>query len=265
MYINDTGYYPGCRWQGASDNPSTGTPNFAVWPTRLRMYMGNQPGVQNVFYCPSEDSSYQWTAQPPTYTPGPGAPYIAEDCDSGSGYRPGEYLLTEASRRWSYGYNDWGSWDGDNRNTAWGASANTIPFPTSGTFLDHGFGADLWNSPTHPGIGSNGQTAGVYVISSELKASQVHHASEVIIIGDNNAAINGGDGYNMNLDPCNPNEAPGVIHRDGANLLYCDGHVAWKPQKALVLYNLTNINLPVRYGTAAWAENSPQWNHDFQP
>jgi prepilin-type processing-associated H-X9-DG protein/prepilin-type N-terminal cleavage/methylation domain-containing protein len=265
MYINDTGYYPGCRWQGSSDNPPSGAPNFAVWPTRLRMYMGNQPGVQNVFYCPSEDSSYEWTAQPPTgYSPLP-TPFTAEDCDTGSGYRPNEYLLTEASRRWSYGYNDWGSWDFHNLGTTWQASANTIPWPKAGVFLCHGFGADLWNSPSTNPPTTNSNLGTCTIISSELKASQVHHASEVIIIGDNNAQITGGDGYNMNLDPCNPNEAPGVIHRGGANLLYCDGHVAWKPQKALVLYNTTNLNLAIRYGTATWDQNSPQWNHDFQP
>ncbi len=264
MYIDDTAYYPGCRWQGASDNPSTGAPHFAVWPTRLRMYMGNQPGVQNVFYCPSEDSSYQWTTLPPTYTPGPGAPYIAEDCDSGSGYRPGEYLLTELGRRWSYGYNDWGSWDFNNLGTAWQATANSIPWPQSGVFLCRGFGADLWNSPTSPG--SNSHLGSCSIISSELKASQVHHASEVIVIGDNNAAITGGDGYNMNLDPCNPEEAPGVIHRGGANLLYADGHVAWKPQKLLVLYNIANPNIAAgRYDNAVWGQISPQWNHDFLP
>jgi prepilin-type processing-associated H-X9-DG protein len=267
MYVNDTGYYPGCRWEGSQDNPPSGAPNFAVWPTRLRMYMGNQPGVQNVFYCPSEDSSYQWTAQAPTYTPGPVAPFYAEDCDSGSGYRLNEYLLTEAGRRWSYGYNDWGAYDPDNIGGT-NPAVNFMPWPSGSAtsplvWISRGFGADLWNTPTNPWKGS--KLSNVWIISSELKASQVHHASEVIIIGDNNAAITGGDGYNMNLDPINPNEAPGAIHRGGANLLYCDGHVAWKSQKQLVLWNTTNFNLPIRYGTAAWAENAPQWNHDFLP
>ncbi len=259
MYIDDTGYYPGCRWEGSRDNPSTAAPNFAVWPTRLRMYMGNQQGVQNVFYCPSEDDSYKWTVQAPTnYSPIPTL-FYAEDCDSGSGYHLNEYLLTEASRRWSYGYNDWGAYDPDNRTTT--ATGRTIVWPTSGIFWCRGFGADLWNTPTNPGsVG----TLPIPVVSSELKAARVRHASEVIIIGDNNAQITGGDGYNMNLDPVNPQEAPGVIHRNGANLLYCDGHVSWKPQSALILYNIASPNIGVRQGSPQWGQNAPQWNFDFQ-
>jgi prepilin-type processing-associated H-X9-DG protein/prepilin-type N-terminal cleavage/methylation domain-containing protein len=247
MYINDTGYYPGCRWTGGSGS-------YAVWATRLRAYMGGQQGVQNVFYCPAEDSSFMWT--PSTVPP------VAQDSDTGLGYHIGESLLLEANRRFSYGYNDWGAYDPDNLTAPlpsapfenWGPLGKGIPF------LQRGFGSDLWQTASNPatrnGVGP--------IVCSELKASRVRHASEVIIIGDNNAPVVGG-GYNMNLDPVDPTQAPGIIHRGGANLLYCDGHVDWKSQKNLVLYNTTNVNLPVRYGTALWAENAPQWDNDFQP
>src|ERR1700683_3986386 len=44
MYINDTNYYPGCRWNTGMNSPAQ-TPNidYAVWPTRLLKYMGG-PG-----------------------------------------------------------------------------------------------------------------------------------------------------------------------------------------------------------------------------
>src|ERR1700683_1634933 len=91
MYIDDTQYYPGCRWQGASESPPTGAGPYAVWPTRLRAHMGGHQEVQNVFYCPAEDSSFQWTPS----TSG----FVAEDSDTGFGYHVGESLLTEAGRR----------------------------------------------------------------------------------------------------------------------------------------------------------------------
>lgn len=245
MYIDDTGYYPGCRWTGGSGS-------YAVWPTRLRAYMGGHEGVQDVFYCPSEDISFRWTVS--SVAP------VAQDSDTGFGYHVGESLLMEANRRFSYGYNDWGAYDPDNLGGS-SPTGTRENWPPVGQFQQRGFGADLWCTATNPGGLRNGVGP---IVSSELKASQVRHASEVIIIGDNNAPVVGGS-YNMNLDPVNPNEAPGIIHRGGANLLYCDGHVDWKPQKALVCYNLININFPVLPTSVQWHENAPQWDNNFQP
>jgi prepilin-type processing-associated H-X9-DG protein/prepilin-type N-terminal cleavage/methylation domain-containing protein len=229
MYCNDTNYFPGCRWQGASNTPSTGTGSYAVWPTRLRKYMG-ESGVQDVFYCPAEDSSYKWKQNDTT------AP-VAVASDTGFGYNIGESLLVEANRKFSYGYNDWGAYDpSDNLlNT-------TIQYPNP--FQQRGFGADLWNK-TLP--------------STELKASLVRHASQVIIIGDNTP----GGSYDLNLDPNNPKEAPGTIHRGGGNFLYGDGHVEWHLQKELILYNPLNPNIPPRWGSTIWGTNAPQWNNNY--
>jgi prepilin-type processing-associated H-X9-DG protein/prepilin-type N-terminal cleavage/methylation domain-containing protein len=247
MYIDDTGYYPGCRWQGASENPPTGATSYNVWSTRLRKYMGNQQGVQKVFYCPAEDSSFDWN-NGNINTP----QFDAEESDTGFGYKVGEPLLVEMNQRWSYGYNDWGAHDPTDTSPK---IKNTIPAPSS----QRGFGADLWHTPLN--------TPSTGLVSSELKAARVRHASQVIIIGDSNAPVSGGN-YNMNLDPNDPNECPGVIHRGGANFLYCDGHVEWHIQKDVILFNPANINLTsaqFRYLGPNWLMIAPQWDNDFQP
>src|SRR5215210_7002151 len=50
MYTQHYGWYPGCdAYFTGSRVPA---PHFAVWPLRLRQYMG---GEQDVFNCPSQD------------------------------------------------------------------------------------------------------------------------------------------------------------------------------------------------------------------
>jgi prepilin-type processing-associated H-X9-DG protein/prepilin-type N-terminal cleavage/methylation domain-containing protein len=236
MYVNDTGYYPGARWDLGANNPSRSNPggvsHYAVWPTRLRRYMGTS-GVQNVFYCPTEDPAlYQWKQNDTS-----GVTAVASDY--GFGYNVGESLLFE-DRFFSYGYNDWGTYDG----------GDTRFIPTlnmRNASRQRGFGADL-NNPS----------------CSELKASLLRHASQVIIIGDNTSLgpVYGG-GYCMNLDPLNPSEFPGIVHRKGGNYLYSDGHVEWHLQTDLVIYNFANKNIPPIYGSTLWRTNAPQWNNDF--
>jgi prepilin-type processing-associated H-X9-DG protein/prepilin-type N-terminal cleavage/methylation domain-containing protein len=259
MYINDTGYYPGCRAEGSGppdggvENPQRGTGHFNVWAPRLRRYMGGQQGTQKVFYCPAEDSSFDWNNGNITAPPS-GSIFYAQENDAGYGYRVGEPILQEQGQRWSYGYNDWGAYDPTDKTKVNGTM--TYPLP----YYQRGFGADLWNTVQHPG----GAPGGGPLISSELKGSQVHHASQVIIIGDNNAPVTGG-GYNMNLDPNDPTEAPGVIHRGGANFLYGDGHVEWHLQSDVVLYNVNNTNQHWIWNTAKWNTIAPQWDNDFRP
>jgi prepilin-type N-terminal cleavage/methylation domain-containing protein/prepilin-type processing-associated H-X9-DG protein len=229
MYINDTGYYPGCRWQtGSNVQPQSPGGTYAVWPTRLRRYMGiGGTGTQDVFYCPAEDQSYRWKPD------GTALP-VAEDSDTGFGYKVGESLLLESNRKFSYGYNDWGAYN--------------VTYPPQ-----RGFGGDLWNNH-FPNI------------SSELKATVVRHASQVIIIADITATPS--SAYNLNIDPTDPTQAPGTVHHGGSNCLYGDGHVEWHIQKDLILYrpatpsrNLFNF----QPGTSAWNTIAPQWDNDFRP
>ena len=244
MYTNDSQYFPGCRWQGASNNPPTAAGSYAVWPTRLLRYMGG-PGTQNVFYCPAEDTSYQWK-QGDTTAP------VAVDSDTGFGYTVGESLLIEANRKFSYGYNDWGAWDTN-------SDAFLTAYIPAGPYHQRGMGADLWDTvQTNPSK-----------VSSELKASQVRHASQVIIIGDNTPTFSAGvSNYNMNLDPNDPTQAPGTIHNGGANILYGDGHVDWHIQKDLLLYKPPTAQSALIHflpTTNNWNTFAPQWNNDYLP
>jgi prepilin-type processing-associated H-X9-DG protein len=59
------------------------------------------------------------------------------------------------------------------------------------------------------------------------------------------------------MDPWNAYEAPGKIHNKGANILFCDGHVAWYLKTDLVLYN----NPPAMKA----AQIARMWNNDNKP
>jgi prepilin-type N-terminal cleavage/methylation domain-containing protein/prepilin-type processing-associated H-X9-DG protein len=147
MYINDWQYYPGCY---GSDN---GGAPFAIWPTRLRLYLG---GELLPFNCPSEEMWSHWQA---------GTPGTASLTDEGYGYNLGEQLLLATQVPFSYGYNDWGA-----SITGQGALPN----------LMRGLGGDQWPAP--PTITKND--------SRHLKASRVKYAAEMIAIADNHPKLN---------------------------------------------------------------------------
>src|SRR5439155_23908331 len=122
----------------------------------------------------------------------------------------------------------------------WGAY-NTVA-PPAGKF--RGLGADLWNPA-----------------SAELKASQVRKAAEMIEIADNTP-----DGFwDFNIDPTDPHEAPGSIHKGGANGLLCDGHVVWLAQQEICLFDVKNPNIKYPVGSPPWLRIAPQWNNDNLP
>ena len=116
MYVNDHKHYPG---HVAVVNPaSPGAPYFAVWPVRLRQYLG---GDLRVFHCPSQPDDYQWQKRtgPPDDSKFAGARMASY------GYETGEQLLNEDTVPFSYGYNDWGAYN-----------VQSNPF--------RGLGADVW-------------------------------------------------------------------------------------------------------------------------
>lgn len=90
MYTQQQGYYPSCF---AVTGSAFG--NFAIWPTRLRMFMGGDRGV---FYCPSQDERCEWRIEPPTPVD------VAGDFHARFGYDPGERVLRDG-QYFSYGYN----------------------------------------------------------------------------------------------------------------------------------------------------------------
>jgi prepilin-type processing-associated H-X9-DG protein/prepilin-type N-terminal cleavage/methylation domain-containing protein len=219
MYINETRYYP-----GHTAIPASG-PAYAVWPTRLRKYM---KGSQGVFRCPSQDASaFDWLPNQTT-------PPVASNTDTGYGYNQGESLLLRDSANFSYGYNDWGTWD------------LVLDDPTAvPATKQRGLGGDITNPK-----------------SRELKATRVRKAAEMICIADNKP-----DGsWDFAIDPKNPKEAPAPIHKGGANVLWCDGHVTWKVQKELIVYNPKNLNIQYSPGLVpAWDVIAMQWNNDNRP
>jgi prepilin-type processing-associated H-X9-DG protein/prepilin-type N-terminal cleavage/methylation domain-containing protein len=208
MYINEFRHYPG----HIDRTPASGNKPFAVWPTRLRKYMKGNMGV---FRCPSQTVDFEWK-------PNSTIPPVATNRETGYGYNIGESLLMSdiSGVKFSYGYNDWGTFD-------------TLK-------PQRGLGGDLWTPD-----------------GRELKASRVRKPAEMIMIADNQP-----DGvYDFNIDPTDPKEAPGPLHKGGSNILWCDGHVTWKHQKELVLYDLKNPSIKFPIGSPPWNNNAAQWNN----
>ena len=190
MYVQHYRYYPACN---------TGMPEGAtraiyggVWPVRLRPFLG---GDQKVFHCPSRDERFEWTPNDPWPR--------AEPHDEQFGFVTGEPLLV-GSRRFSYGYNAWGTRDISQSKFGLGARART---PLEAQF--------------------NYQ-------SNEVHASRVRFPSKMIAVTDSD-----GDGF-LDFESCpygvgdHRRTLPGNVHDRGANVLFCDGHVEWFLQKDLL-------------------------------
>jgi prepilin-type N-terminal cleavage/methylation domain-containing protein/prepilin-type processing-associated H-X9-DG protein len=220
MYTQQYGFYPG---HAAFDAGI-----YAIWPTRLRAFMS---GDQGVFWCPAQESGFEWQK---TTNGG------ATAAQSGYGYNPGEMLLDVFTIPFSYGYNDWGFQP---------SGQGAIPVDQQ-----LGLGADI--VPANPGL-------------RELRASRVKKAADMMAIMDNWT-----DGsWDYNVDPLNPLEWPGRIHGsrkeklpagvpdqyNGSNVLFCDGHVEWFTQKALVDVG------PAGGGTEAQRMMRAKWNNDNEP
>jgi len=148
---------------------------------------------------------------------------VAGDRESRFGYEPGERVLTDG-QYFSYGYNGWGSYT---------------------------------NGPADPykGLGPSVSLAnpGLY---RELNAGRVRLPSETIAIADATADAHGD--HWISPVPTALGETPGSIHRGGANVLFCDGHVQW--------YHQNDLKKPTTFGTAEerlrWQANERMWNYD---
>lgn len=118
LYLTQYRYYPGHlgRTQGQEGD---GNRTFAVWPTRLRAFMG---GTQKLFRCPSRDAEFDWALSN-------GSGLVAVSTDEGYGYKTGETLLLWTTGKFSYGYNDWGTENAPNINKKPG----------------RGLGGDVWS------------------------------------------------------------------------------------------------------------------------
>ena len=198
-----------------------GRTTFAVWPTRLRAFLNNDHGV---FHCPSQEPGLEW----PTIVPGNNSVLLSINsiAESKYGYNVGEILLDVFKVPFSYGYNDWGC---DPRD--------------QGTAI---------NNDTQRGLGGDIDVVRMSQRVRELRVARVKRASDMIAIADSTTDTL----WDFNLDPLNPSEHPGRIHSRGANVLFCDGHVAWYPQKVLI-----NVNV----STPAGLQMRRMYNNNNEP
>jgi prepilin-type processing-associated H-X9-DG protein/prepilin-type N-terminal cleavage/methylation domain-containing protein len=174
-----------------------GRTTFAVWPTRLRAFLNNDQGI---FHCPSQDPNLEW----PSVVPPGSTATLASNSESKYGYNTGEFLLDVFKVPFSYGYNDWGC---DPRDQ----------------------GSQI-NNETQRGLGGDVDAVRMGKPVHELRVARVKRASDMIAIADSTTDTL----WDFNIDPLQPSEYPGRIHSRGANVLFCDGHVAWYPQKVLI-------------------------------
>jgi prepilin-type N-terminal cleavage/methylation domain-containing protein/prepilin-type processing-associated H-X9-DG protein len=191
-YTQQYRYFPGC----VSATPDDGK-HFAVWPVRLRPFLG---GDQRVFYCPSQDERCEWS----TGATGPGRLAIEEHARYG--YDLGEPVM-DLGRYFSYGYNIWGTGIENMRAT---------------TDVQRGLGFLVGPEATRRMDPTTG----------EVRASRAVKPSETIAIGD--ATADGNWDFMIAPPPAVAFLAPGDVHARGANVLFCDGHVSWYLRKDLI-------------------------------
>jgi prepilin-type processing-associated H-X9-DG protein len=198
MYTQQYGYYP-CG--DIYDNSKI----YSIWPVRLRPFTN---GSQDVFFCPAQDERCKWEKAEPL----PGAPGRATEGHAAYGYEIGEPLLDADGTYFSYGYNELGASGG-------------APNPPDEGHL--GLGQYLIYQPA-----LNWTPA-----PCELRANRVRVPSDMIAITDSTA-----DGIGdmvthpyVHSDPRQNVVEPGAVHSGGANVLFCDGHVQWFPQKGLLV------------------------------
>ena len=79
-------------------------------------------------------------------------------------------------------------------------------------------------------------------------------STDLIAIADRGA---GSDRYRYNIDPTTPSQCPGNIHRNGANVLFVDGHVGWYLQA-----DLTNVT--TNSTRPGWQVMRRMWNRDYE-
>lgn len=147
---------------------------------------------------------------------------LATDREMGFGYQIGEPLIRSLWPFFSYGYN-----------------------------LQ---GVRLKTEQPNRGLGSLVYRDADMHYARELRAVRVKSPSEMIAIADSVA-----DGDSDWLIFCvGKLYLPGRIHGGGSNVLFCDGHVTWQPQKELDLSSLDVKN-------PDWQRRARMWNYDNQP
>jgi prepilin-type processing-associated H-X9-DG protein/prepilin-type N-terminal cleavage/methylation domain-containing protein len=219
MYVQRYRYYPACEG---------GSLDVVIWPVRLRAFLG---GNQDLFYCPSQDERCKWQ----TFYSGTMPRAGPEEAQLG--YEVGERTI-DFRTYFSYGYN----WMGASFSV-WGGLGNVY----DGTH--RGLGA--WVDPRGDRYTDRTGNAG------HLLATRVKVPSEMIAIADSTA-----DGqFDVGINPLPSSKSslwPGRVHNQGANVLFCDGHVQWYLQRDLTM------ELSERYEPRA-IRIRQMWNNNHQP
>ena len=181
MYVGDYQRYPGCLF-------ISGNPQY-VWPTRLFTFMS---GNREAFWCPAANPNSKWDT----------------NANDSLGY-PTDRFAVRPNSRFSYGYNDWGSY----------------PYaltPAEGRF---GLGGDVDNP------------------IMEVKENQVLKPTEMIMLADSRVGTTPppsdpnikvyGD-FDGNIDPTTPSEWPSSRHDRRTVIMFADGHAEKALRKDVV-------------------------------
>jgi len=190
-YTEHDNYYPGHAARSARGQGPIG-----VWPTLLRRYTG----THEAFNCPAVDEGFTW--KPSKLTSGPRA--SIHDVRE-FGYHEDEALLIVHNVPFTYGYNDWGTWN------------------ASGP--QRGLGGDLWGPSSVEWIAWDHNTR-------RIRENDLVAPSDMIAIGDNTPDGN----WDMNIDPTDRegDEWPGDRHSGGCNMVFADGHLEYGLQEQWV-------------------------------
>ena len=174
-----------------------------------------------VMYCPERPDAFKW---PKILTSTTGGAYATEQDAAEWFYEVGEKMLNVHNTPFSYAYNDWGN-----------HHAETPPRP------QRGLGGDIRSICNFP----------------ELPAAGVVNPSDMIAIGDSQQT----GSWDFNLDPGNPWEYPAKVHDDGANIVFCDGHVEWGLQSYWIVPNHDTTTAEAKKMAKRW-NNHNKWTND---
>jgi prepilin-type processing-associated H-X9-DG protein len=184
-------------------------------------------GDQKSFWCPETDPQFQWKPMQPFGK----SLTKATSAHTGYGYDVGEYVLNVDQCQFSYGYNDWGSQN------------------PSGTLDAVGLGGDCWKGNSFNDKGR------------EPNASRVARSADCIVLTDVIAKTPAAGSWLMNVDPKDPSQAPSNRHSGGCNVLFCDGHAAWKLQADICLFDPKTGAAKAGYD---YTRTAQLWNIDNQ-
>jgi prepilin-type processing-associated H-X9-DG protein/prepilin-type N-terminal cleavage/methylation domain-containing protein len=215
-YVQAYGFYPGSYVSDLVIDTMIPA-DAAVWPARLRHFTG---GNKDVFFCPSQDERCRWSDTGPlTLAPLP----IPTRAQLNSryleyGYELGEPLINYRSY-FSYGYNGFG-------------------IPSVGVYDHFGQRGLGWRvTPRGYGGAQN---------DLEVGASRVKVPEDMIAVADSDVDAT----FDYVIRPDYP--TAGAIHRGGANVLFCDGHVAWNRQQDLIVTSSTE---PAGWKVRRWSND----------